>query len=47
MSDADQPTFEYFLDTGTRGVPAGTIIAEIRRRPSTGSPVTAGTVTSP
>ena len=47
MSDADQPTLEYFLETVNPGVPAGTMIAEICGRPLTGPPVTAATVTTP
>ena len=45
MSDASQPTFEYFLETDIPGVPAGTTNAEISRRRPSGSPVTAATVT--
>ena len=43
MSDAAQPTLEYFSETVRPGVPAGTTIAEISLRPSR-SPVTAVTV---
>ena len=43
MSDAAQPTLEYFSETVSPGVPAGTMIAEISLRPSR-SPVTAVTV---
>jgi hypothetical protein len=38
VSDADQPTLEYFLDTRRPGVPAGMMIAEISRRPATSRP---------
>ena len=47
MSDDDQPTLEYFFETLSPGVPAGTMMAEICVRPLTGSPVTAATVTTP
>ena len=43
MSDAAQPTLEYFSETVRPGVPAGTTIAEISLRPPR-SPVTAVTV---
>ena len=46
MSDAFQPTFEYFFDTVKPGVPDGTRIDEISLRPRP-RPVTAVTVTSP
>ena len=47
MSDAGQPTFEYFGATVKPGVPAGTMMAEISGRPPSARPVTAVTVTSP
>jgi hypothetical protein len=47
VSDAFQPTLEYFFDTVKPGVPAGTMMAEISFRPSSCSPVTAVTVTRP
>ena len=46
MSEAFQPTFEYFGATVKPGVPAGTMIAEISRCRPARSPVTAVTVTS-
>jgi hypothetical protein len=45
VSEADQPTLEYFFDTRNPGVPAGTTIAEISLRPSWPVPVIAVTVT--
>ncbi len=33
VSEASQPTFEYFFDTVKPGVPAGTMMAEISLRP--------------
>ncbi len=47
MSDAFQPTFEYGAATVKPGVPDGTMIDEIRGRPSGLRPVTAVTVTRP
>ena len=47
MSEAFQPTLEYFFDTVKPGVPLGTMIAEISLRPSSRVPVTAVTVTRP
>ena len=46
MSEAFQPTLEYFFDTVNPAVPAGTMIEEISLRPSAVSPVTAVTVTN-
>ena len=46
VSDAFQPTFEYFGATVSPGVPDGTTIAEISLRPSAPVPVTAVTVTN-
>ncbi len=50
MSDAHQPTFEYSGATVNPGVPEGTMIAEISRRPAglpvVGWSVIASTVTS-
>ena len=43
MSDDAQPTLEYFSETVSPGVPAGTMIAEISLRPPC-TPVTAVTV---
>ena len=45
MSEAFQPTFEYLFETVSPGVPDGTRIAEISRRPPC-APVSAVTVTS-
>ena len=47
MSEAFQPTLEYFFDTVKPGVPDGTMIDEISLRPSSSTPVTAVTVTRP
>jgi hypothetical protein len=47
VSEAHQPTLEYFFDTVKPGVPDGTMIDEISLRPSGVVPVTAATVTRP
>ena len=47
MSEAFQPTLEYFFETVNPGVPDGTMIAEISFLPSSVVPVTAVTVTRP
>ena len=47
MSEAHQPTFEYFAETVNPGVPDGTRIVEISGLPSSRVPVTAATATTP
>src|SRR4029079_18647150 len=47
VSEAFQPTLEYFFDAVKPGVPAGTMIEEISFLPSAVVPVTAVTVTRP
>ena len=44
VSEAFQPTLEYFFDTVRPGVPAGTMIVEMLLPPSSRVPVTAVTV---
>jgi hypothetical protein len=46
VSEAAQPTLEYFAATVKPGVPAGTMIAEISLPPSGSCPVTAVIVTN-
>src|SRR6516162_5768433 len=47
VSEAHQPTFEYFAETVNPGVPDGTRIVEISGLPSSRVPVTAATATNP